>query len=285
MLTVVSDELQAQPRLLGATSRDHQRHAGHSGGLAGGGCPGVQASVWNSAPCCQLLGPLSVMHSTCETDTAAADCHRGVTNFCVSARLRLQRVHTASDIYLFIYCWDPTSWCCLICHLLGNTRRSPLLSWVSLCIAQPEPTPRSSCCGWRLFSLKYWLSRCRHPPQTSSFVFSCPSTLSVPTQGILPKWAPMVTQILSRCGVIVFWWYEFILFFFLLFLVFSRVELAGNGSIPKIHAIHSGCWSLLSCQLYSKRISLGMFADFCSWCVKFERISQNWTLQALSFEF
>jgi len=41
---LMQDEDQAEAGLLRKTPGDHQRHAGHPGGLAGGGRPGVQAS-------------------------------------------------------------------------------------------------------------------------------------------------------------------------------------------------------------------------------------------------
>lgn len=41
---MMPDEVQAKPRLLRETSRDHQWHAHHPGGLAGGSCPGIQTT-------------------------------------------------------------------------------------------------------------------------------------------------------------------------------------------------------------------------------------------------
>lgn len=43
LLFLMADEVQAEARLLRETSRDHQWHAGHPGGLAGGSRPGIQA--------------------------------------------------------------------------------------------------------------------------------------------------------------------------------------------------------------------------------------------------
>lgn len=45
LLFSMSDTVQAKARLFGETSRNHQLHAGHPGGLAGGSGPGIQASL------------------------------------------------------------------------------------------------------------------------------------------------------------------------------------------------------------------------------------------------
>lgn len=188
LLFLMPDEVEAKATLLGEPPRDHQRHAGHPGGLVGGGCPGIQASLWNAAPCRQLFGPLSVLHNTCETGKAAASWHSCITNCCVS----FQRYDTFPVLPLQKNVTPPDLW------LVENMRRSTLLSWMSLCTLQTAPTLGSSWSTWSIFSWKFWLSRWQPPPQTSFFTFSCPCTLSVLSQRTSPWWAKSISKMTAR---------------------------------------------------------------------------------------
>ena len=94
----MADEVKGKARPLGASPRDHQRHARRPGGLDGGSRPGVQPSPWDSSPVRQLLGPFSLLHGARPTGEAAAGRHGGVTDRFVSTRLGSFRLDYISKL-------------------------------------------------------------------------------------------------------------------------------------------------------------------------------------------